>query len=355
MRKEIVALAALALAIPVICGCLADNRQAGGNGQLADDPAMLPQWSDDNWHGYDALSQELASLNQTYPDLVDVFSIGKSVQGRDLWCIRITDEKSAGSKLSCLIEGNIHGNEIEGGESCVYLIEYLLINFEKNATVRGMLESNEVYVVPMVNPDGREANTRENANKVDLNRNFDVDWGDPTGTAFVDPLGLHLYTNCGSSAFSEPETRACRDLAANLSHKNFSFNLCYHTNTQSVICPWAVSVPPFEIPPRDNAVFEYVLQWVRDNMVFIAGKVQWGNMSANMPYAGSGGSIDWYYMRHSIPTFCNEVGDVSTQPLTYWTQAALPLPLYLLTNAAKLYSWDIPTDQPALPEGVILG
>ena len=118
-----------------------------------------------------------------YPDLVNVFSIGKSVLGKDIWCIRITNEKNTKPKSSCLIDGCIHGEEWEAGEACLYLAEYLLINFDANETITHILNSSEVYIVPLVNPDGRQNNGEKwedkhgNDNSVDLNRNFDIYFG----------------------------------------------------------------------------------------------------------------------------------------------------------------------------------
>ncbi|GAG87506.1 unnamed protein product, partial [marine sediment metagenome] len=103
---------------------------------------------------------------------VNVFSIGESVLGRDIWCIRITNEKNNQAKLSCLIDGCIHGSEWEAGEACLYLAEYLLINFDKNETITNILNSSEIYIVPLVNPDGRQIDYRFNDNGIDLLKFF---------------------------------------------------------------------------------------------------------------------------------------------------------------------------------------
>ena len=81
-----------------------------------------------------------------YPDLVNVFSIGESVLGRDIWCIKITNENISNDKFSCIIDGCIHGEEWEAGEACLYLAEYLLINFDKNFTITNILNTSEVYI-----------------------------------------------------------------------------------------------------------------------------------------------------------------------------------------------------------------
>jgi len=140
-----------------------------------DQPSILPNWKDGDYHDYYDTMEFLFDFNEKYPDLVYIYSIGESVLGKDIWCIRITNEKNGAIKSSCLIDGGIHGVEWEGGEACLYLVEYLLINFDNNNTVTNILNTAEVYIIPLVNPDGRQNDNRFNDNGIDLNRNFDID------------------------------------------------------------------------------------------------------------------------------------------------------------------------------------
>jgi len=59
-----------------------------------DHPSVLPDWKDGDYHDYYETTDELSDFKVKYPDLVNVFSIGKSVLGKDIWCIRITNEKN---------------------------------------------------------------------------------------------------------------------------------------------------------------------------------------------------------------------------------------------------------------------
>ena len=122
---------------------------------ILDKPSVLPNWTDGKYHDYYGTTKMLNGFNEKYPDLVKVFSIGKSVLGKDIWCIRLTNEKNNTRKPSCLIDGCIHGCEWEAGEACLYLAEYLLINFDNNVTITHILNSSEVYLVPIMNPDAR--------------------------------------------------------------------------------------------------------------------------------------------------------------------------------------------------------
>jgi murein tripeptide amidase MpaA len=224
-------------------GCI-ENEQKSEEKTLSvpevksDQPSILPDWKDGEYHDYYGTMELLDRFNDEYPSLVNVFSIGESVLGRDIWCIRITNENNKEKKSSCLIDGCIHGNEWEAGEACLYLAEYLLINFDNNKTITNILNSSEIYIIPLVNPDGRQANTRWNDNGIDLNRNYDIDFGRllPKRGAVLRLgklfgvikipyiiLGKYVFENCGRHPFSEPETQALRDLMNDLENNHFSF------------------------------------------------------------------------------------------------------------------------------------
>ena len=67
--------------------------------------SVLPDWQDGGYHDYEVTTQLLKEFNTQYPYLVTLFSIGKSTLGRDIWCIKITNENNTDRKLSCLIDG----------------------------------------------------------------------------------------------------------------------------------------------------------------------------------------------------------------------------------------------------------
>lgn len=118
--------------------------------------------------------------------------VGRSVQGRPLEAIRL----GTGSRRVLLI-GSIHGNEGEGVPLVERFVEYL----EGNPS---LLTGRTVLVVRDANPDGNLADTRTNANGVDLNRNFPAEnWKQ---------LNENGRLVSGTSPESEPETRALVDL-----------------------------------------------------------------------------------------------------------------------------------------------
>lgn len=121
------------------------------------------------------------------PALVRALPGGRSVQGRTIAATAL------GSGGTCVMFiGGIHGNEKAGVPLCEKLEAYLKANPE-------LLIGLKVVIIPNANPDGIAANTRGNANGVDINRNFAT--GNYSATA------TH-----GSTAMSQPEARYLRGL-----------------------------------------------------------------------------------------------------------------------------------------------
>jgi len=362
----------------IFTGCVEKNKKVKETEETLmteiqfDQPSILPDWIDGDYHDYYETTQMVNNFNDNFPHLIDVFSIGESVLGRDIWCIRITNENKNQEKLSCLIDGCIHGHEWEAGEACLYLAEYLLINFDSNLTIKNILNSSEVYIIPLVNPDGRQNDEMwlGNDNSVDLNRNFDIFFGRLRGhnlrlgklfgrikipfIRFPPNKPYNWWRNCGRYAFSEPESQALRDLMKSLNHHDFSFYVNCHTATHEVITPWIVFKPPFEMKQKEKEVFKYVLDWVEENTEY--GAYQDG------PGDVGGVAMDWCFQEFRIPSFVFEIlsldyecfitGEVRHDHLVHWMTTTLPFFMYLLVNIDNLYNWKTPDIQPPLPDGV---
>jgi hypothetical protein len=337
--------------------------------------SVLPDWKDGEYHDYYETTDMLSDFKVKYPDLVNVFSIGESVLGKDIWCIRLTNEKNNQAKSSCLIDGCMHGNEWEGGEACLYLAEYLLINFGDNETITHILNSSEIYIVPLVNPDSRQDDSRYNDNGIDLNRNFDIDFGRIRGSSiplgklfgrikipYIDTSRLHKWfpsfpaflTNCGRHRFSEPETQAMRDFMRELENNDFSFYLDCHTAWHDIESPWEAFKPPFEISKQEQYIFDYVTEWVVKN-------TEYEKYNPDLYSKMSGQAMDWCFKEFRIPSFTFEILSVDYDSLTgggqhdhlvHWMNTTLQVFMYLLVNIENLHNWETPDIQPSLPEGV---
>ncbi|MEK6775204.1 MAG: M14 family zinc carboxypeptidase [Bdellovibrionota bacterium] len=119
------------------------------------------------------ISRELAGIAQTNPQLTKLFSIGKSVKGRDLLVMKIAANVTRNdNRPEFKFIANMHGDEIVGRELMVLLIKDLVSNYGKDPFITKLLDTTQIYIMPSMNPDGAAAGTRGNANSVDLNRNF---------------------------------------------------------------------------------------------------------------------------------------------------------------------------------------
>jgi carboxypeptidase D len=143
------------------------------------------------YHTYDSLTTELQDYAALHPGICRMQSLGKSLQGRDLWAMLITDnpdidEDEPESKFI----GSIHGDEPVGMELCLYLIDLLLNQYATDERIAALVDETALWIVPLMNPDGLNSDSRYNAQGYDLNRKFPDYPVDYSGTIFNTPLDV---------------------------------------------------------------------------------------------------------------------------------------------------------------------
>ena len=111
----------------------------------------------DHYYTLGQVYEAVRAINQAYPEMTKLEEAGKSEEGRPIYALTLNNPKTgpALDKPGIYVDGNIHGNEIQGGEICLYLVDYLLGNYSKNKEVTELLDKKVFYVVPVVNADGR--------------------------------------------------------------------------------------------------------------------------------------------------------------------------------------------------------
>ncbi|MBI4612827.1 MAG: peptidase M14 [Planctomycetes bacterium] len=121
------------------------------------EPRVEMAWN--RYRSYEDLSAALRRLVEAYPRFVALSSIGKSSQGRDLWLVTVTNPDTGAdtAKAAIWIDGNIHGNEVQGGDACLYTIWYLMEYYGRIESVTRLVDQRTFYILPVVNPDGRAA------------------------------------------------------------------------------------------------------------------------------------------------------------------------------------------------------
>ena len=108
-------------------------------------------------YDFDELYAHFDRLVEATPDLLSMQVIGHSVENRELRVYTLSDPQTGteAEKPAMWIDGNVHGNEVQGGEAVLYTAWYLLENFGTNERVTELVERTTFYLLPMVNPDGR--------------------------------------------------------------------------------------------------------------------------------------------------------------------------------------------------------
>lgn len=187
-------------------------------------------------HSHADMELFLRKYRSDFPSITHLYSVGRSVQGRELYVMVISDnprdhEQGAASALlsrfpkraACFLPfhsvlvflempgepefkyiANMHGNEVVGRELMLNLIEYLCRNYGTDPEVTSLVQNTRIHIMPSMNPDGYEVATegktypfsvkgrrcrrslsfaflagdvkgyqgRNNSNNFDLNRNF---------------------------------------------------------------------------------------------------------------------------------------------------------------------------------------
>ena len=147
--------------------------------------AMCPDLSGvKNWNCYPTYDQYISLMNEfvtNFPDLCQLEEIGKSVDGRSVMSIKISDNVAQDEEEPAFFyTSTMHGDEIAGYPLMLRLIDYLLNNYQSDNRIQELIDSTEIWINPLANPDGTYSAgnlsitgaTRNNANNKDLNRNF---------------------------------------------------------------------------------------------------------------------------------------------------------------------------------------
>lgn len=111
-----------------------------------------------HYYLYDEVVGFLHKMEARYPDLVSLYTIGKSYEGRSLYVVALTNQETGvdQEKPAYWIDGNTHAAEVTGSAACLYTLEYLLSNYKKVSKIRRLLDGYTVYVMPRLAVDGAE-------------------------------------------------------------------------------------------------------------------------------------------------------------------------------------------------------
>jgi hypothetical protein len=112
---------------------------------------------DRNYHNYADLTRSLKDLAASYSSIAKLSSIGKTLQGRELWMVQISGKGDPLEKQALLIAANLEGDHLIGSEIALGIAEYLANGYGNEDAVTDTLDKRTFYIVPRLNPDGAEA------------------------------------------------------------------------------------------------------------------------------------------------------------------------------------------------------
>lgn len=251
------------------------------------------------YHTYLEMEADLAGLAARFPHLARLKLLGRSLEGRRLSALKISDNPSLDeAEPGVLLAGGHHAREWISVEVPFQIARRLLESYGSDPGVRELVDGCEIWIAPLLNPDGLEysvgvyrywrKNRRDNGDGtfgVDLNRNYGFQWG-------VDDVGSSPEpgdeTFRGRSPFSEPETRALRDLAL---ARAFSCVVLYHSFGQAILYPWAWTAEP---PPGRDRLRALGLD-LSALMAPVEGRVYAVGQSGLDLYVSNGDAADWIF------------------------------------------------------------
>jgi hypothetical protein len=250
-----------------------------------------------------ALAAQGAAFGVELVDIGDSWEKTQGKAGSDILALHFTKGKG---KPTVTFAGCHHAREIVTPEMVLKMAEHLVEGYGKDAEVTAAIDTRDIWIVPVVNPDGhalavqgqdqrKNTNTKTGGKRrigVDLNRNYATAWG-KVGDSGQPESDVFR----GTSAFSEPETAAMRDLHTKNPPVIF---LTFHSFSNSVMWAWDNS----SAPPPDSAKLSAL------------GK-KLGSLSGYEAYQGAelylngGDDVDWTYDKFKTMSYTVEVGTSS--------------------------------------------
>lgn len=268
------------------------------------------------WDAYPTYPAYVAMMYQfmaNYPAICTVFSIGQSVQGRELLVAKISDNVHVDeAEPEFLYTSSMHGDEITGYVLMLRLIDSLLTSYGTSPRITNLINELEIYINPLANPDGtyKSGNStvsgavRNNANNVDLNRNYPdpEDGPHPDGKAW------------------QPETISFMNFAES---RNFVMSSNIHGGAEVCNYPWDTWAQLH----ADNAWWVYVCREYADTAQAYSPSnymTQYNNGITNgfAWYTISGGRQDYMNYFHQCREFTLEISNtknpLASQLPAFW-------------------------------------
>lgn len=257
-----------------------------------------------SYYTVDEYNVFMQSTAASYPNLCQLYEFGRSVQNRPLYALKISDNVNLDeNEAEIKLIGSIHGDEPVGYDMLIRLIKLLTENYGTDPRLTNIVNNCELWITPLMNPDGYVNHSRYNANNVDLNRNFPM----PTGVQNPD----------GNPTAAE--TQAMMDYS--LQH-NFIIGLNYHGGALVINYPWDYTSV---LAPDDALLIDLSLTYSMHNSpMYNSTEFDQGITNGAAWYSITGSMQDWNYAFTSNIELTAEIGNTKWPAAstldTYWDQ-----------------------------------
>jgi len=275
-----------------------------------------------------AVNARLDEMVAAFPNLVSIVNAGTSIQGRVIRGIRIS-RYPAGTVLPAFIfTGTLHAREWASTMTTMWIAEQFVENNTIDPRIAAALDSAEVYIFPVQNPDGYEYTWATGGNRlwrknrrlisgttygVDLNRNWGLGWGGSgsSGTTSSD-------TYRGTAAFSEPESVGMRDFV--IARPNLVGHIDFHSYSQLWLWPWSYTTTA----SPDQTALAAVGNPMKTAIAAVNGKNYTAGPSGSTYGLTAGCIDDWTYGNQGLMSGTIEVRDTGTYGFVMPTSEILP-------------------------------
>jgi len=308
--------------------------------------SMIPH----QYFTYFEMADLLHTLQENYSDIMLLESIGTTYEGRNIWMVKLSDNVNEDEdELGVLLMGAHHGNEKPSFEALIFFIQHMLKNYGKENTdddedgqinedlidgldndgdglvdedpsedrVRNVIDNTQIFLIPMVNPDGVEYTDNRNdgwrknrAPKegqtgnigVDLNRNYAYKWElyDIFPALYGDlwTSNPESWNYRGEYPFSENETTAVKNFVES---EDINISLSYHSYGEFIIYPW---MHTSQYTPDENLFIS-----IGEGMASISKYDFNKGKGTLIPWPGGtiGTSENWLYGERNILSFTIEL------------------------------------------------
>lgn len=262
---------------------------------------LLMRAPDAQYKTSEEIENYLKDMHAKYPQLTEVKEVGKTLLGKSIWAMKISNLEIAEQKPALLFNGMHHAREVMGPEVALDIIETLLTGHGKDPKITHWVDANQIWVLPMFNVDGNDIvwqsdnmwrkNAREDYG-VDINRNYPFAWGTCNGSS---PF-KNAQDYRGPSAASEPETKVMMNFVKEIRPV---FDISYHSYSELVIYPMGCNGQR----TQNADVVEGLGKEMGKLLGYTAGTA-WETL-----YSVDGGDIDWMYSEYQVIPYVIEVNN----------------------------------------------